>query len=260
MGKVFKVGYCAGHGGSNSTPGKRSPANEYEWNFNDAVVRAMENELKKYEDVELKRFDDRTGKKDVPLQTRVAGANKWEADIYISVHHNANKGTWGTWTGTETFIMPGTQPGSSKLAKLAHPLLVKAMGLRDRGIKTAEFYVLKFTKMPAILTEGGYMDSSIDIKKLRDDKVLKQAGINLAKAVVEYAGLNYTPDLVASHHQRIQVDKSGQRQLVSIFDGSLYGAFSPGRSGGIGFGIDNNLEMKMKSKTDTSEGGYSSQM
>ncbi len=67
--------------------------------------------------------------------------------------------------------------------------------------------------------------------------------------------LNYKPDLVASHHQRIQIDKSGQRQLVSIYDGSLYGAFSPGRSGGIGFGIDNNLEMKMRSKTDTSEGG-----
>jgi hypothetical protein len=67
--------------------------------------------------------------------------------------------------------------------------------------------------------------------------------------------LNYKPDLVASHHQRIQVDKSGQKQLVSVYDGSLYGAFSPGRSGGIGFGIDNNLEMKMKSKADTSEGG-----
>lgn len=67
--------------------------------------------------------------------------------------------------------------------------------------------------------------------------------------------LNYKPDLVASHHQRIQIDKSGQKQLVSVYDGSLYGAFSPGKSGGIGFGIDNNLEMKMKSKTDTSEGG-----
>lgn len=67
--------------------------------------------------------------------------------------------------------------------------------------------------------------------------------------------LNYKPDLVASHHERIQIDKSGQKQLVSVYDGSLYGAFSHGRSGGIGFGIDNNLEMKMKSKTDTSEGG-----
>ncbi|MEY5034914.1 MAG: hypothetical protein RL447_1292, partial [Bacteroidota bacterium] len=67
--------------------------------------------------------------------------------------------------------------------------------------------------------------------------------------------LNYKPDLAASHYQRIQVDKSGRKQLVSFYDGSLYQAFSPGRSGGIGFGIDNNLEMKMKSKKDTAEGG-----
>jgi hypothetical protein len=84
----------------------------------------------------------------------------------------------------------------------------------------------------------------------------KEAAVQAIRHVMRpQFSLNYKPDLVASHHQRIQVDKSGQKQLVSVYDGSLYGAFSPGRSGGIGFGIDNNLEMKMKSKTDTSEGG-----
>jgi LPS-assembly protein len=41
----------------------------------------------------------------------------------------------------------------------------------------------------------------------------------------------------------------------TYFDGSIYGPFSLGASGSIGFGIDNNIEMKLKSKKDTSAEG-----
>jgi hypothetical protein len=41
--------------------------------------------------------------------------------------------------------------------------------------------------------------------------------------------------------------------LFSYFDGSIYGPFSPGRSGGISFGIDNNIEAKVRSKSDSGE-------
>ena len=84
----------------------------------------------------------------------------------------------------------------------------------------------------------------------------KEAAVQAIRHVMRpQFSLNYKPDLAATHYQRIQVDTSGRVQLVSKYDGSLYGPMSAGRSGGIGFGIDNNLEMKMKSKTDTSEGG-----
>lgn len=49
--------------------------------------------------------------------------------------------------------------------------------------------MLRESKMPAILVEGGYMDSTIDIKKLRDDNVLNNVGKEIAKAVAEYFGL-----------------------------------------------------------------------
>lgn len=67
--------------------------------------------------------------------------------------------------------------------------------------------------------------------------------------------MNYKPDLMEPYYTREQIDKNGNIRLMSVYDGSLFGAFSPGRSGGIGFGIDNNLEMKVKSKKDTTEEG-----
>lgn len=66
-------------------------------------------------------------------------------------------------------------------------------------------------------------------------------------------GINYKPDLMAQHYYRTQVDTSGREILFSVFDGSIFGPFSSGRSGGISFGIDNNIEAKVRSKTDSGE-------
>jgi len=47
--------------------------------------------------------------------------------------------------------------------------LVKATGLRDRGIKADNFYVLRETKMPAILCECGFMDNMEEAKLMLDE-------------------------------------------------------------------------------------------
>lgn len=65
--------------------------------------------------------------------------------------------------------------------------------------------------------------------------------------------INYKPDLAKSHFYQTQIDSTGRQYRFSHFDGSLFGAFSEGRFGGIGFGVDNNLEMKVRSKSDTAE-------
>lgn len=183
---VFKIAYCAGHGFN--TAGKRTPNGEREWTFNDKNAVAFAKEMSKYENIQLKRMDDPTGRTDVPLKTRTNNANSWDADIYISFHHNALASRWGTHTGVEVFYSKGSINGL-KLAKLVLPEIVKAYGLRDRGIKTNILHITRATRMPSILVEGGFMDSTIDIVKLRSNTVLANAGIGTAKAVVKYAGL-----------------------------------------------------------------------
>src|SRR5690606_34194235 len=186
---MVKIAIDAGHGGSGSTPGKRTPDGEYEWNFNNKVVKAAIKYLNEYKDVEILRLDDPTGKTDVPLKTRTDKANKWGADIIISYHHNALAGKWGTHGGTEVFTYIGEWPDAERLAKLTLERLLKAYGLRNRGLKKANFHMLRESKMPAILVEGGFMDSTIDIKKMRDDKVLDAAGKAVAEGAVDYFGL-----------------------------------------------------------------------
>lgn len=184
---MVKIAYDAGHG--INTPGKRTPDGEREWTFNNHVVLGFQAELLRYKDVELLRTDDSTGKTDIPLKTRTDKANNWKADYYISFHHNANTSKWGTWTGVETFVYLGNQPKSRALAEAIHPALVKGYGLRDRGIKQANLHIVRETKMPAILLEGGFMDSTIDIKIMRDYIKLQNAGKLIAQALAKYLKL-----------------------------------------------------------------------
>jgi len=186
---MVKIALDAGHG--IETPGKRTPTGEREWAFNDKVVRYAMAKLTEYENVQLLRTDDASGRTDAPLVVRTNQANNWKADIFVSVHHNALGSSWGNHEGAETFVyIPMSKnPQSKKLADCVHPHIIKAMQTKDRGIKDANFAVLRNSNMPAILTEGGFMDSRSDIKKMRNDKFLKAQGEAIALGIVEYFGL-----------------------------------------------------------------------
>jgi hypothetical protein len=186
---MVKFAGCAGHAGFGVTAGKRTPDGEYEWDFNNKVILAFEETLKQYENAEFLRTDDRTGRTDVPLKTRTDKANAWGADVYVSFHKNGNTGKWGNWGGTETFCYPSGK--SLEIAKLVHAAQLKVYGLRDRGIKDGkQLHIIRETKMPSILLEGAFMDSTTDIVKLRDDKVLHMVGCEVAHVMAKYFGLN----------------------------------------------------------------------
>jgi len=69
--------------------------------------------------------------------------------------------------------------------------------------------------------------------------------------------LNYRPDFSDPKYGFYQHynDQYGNRNVYSIFSQGVYGSPSAGKSAGIGFSIDNNIEAKVKSKSDTTDGG-----
>ena len=183
----MRVALDAGHG--LNTPGKRTPDGEREWSFNNKVVRAITERLNKYEDVSIVRLDDPTGKRDVPLKERTDKANKAKADILVSIHHNAKTGKWGSWGGTETYSYEANLPQAEKLAKMINDRVVSINGLRNRGTKKANFHMLRESSMTAVLPELGFMDSTTDIKVMRDDNMLKKIGYGIADEIAEYGKL-----------------------------------------------------------------------
>ena len=68
--------------------------------------------------------------------------------------------------------------------------------------------------------------------------------------------MSYTPDLAAAYHYTTQIDSPGRNYRFSKYDGGIGGGYSEGTFGGMGFGVDNLLEMKLKDKKDTTEGAF----
>lgn len=188
--QLFKIAIDSGHG--MNTAGKRSPDGEREWSFNHKVVLSLINQLKKYENVSIIRLDDSSGRRDIPMTDRTNVANTFKADVLVSIHHNAFQGIWGNHTGSEIYHYPSSGEGK-KLAKHILPYVIDSYGLRNRGVKSANFHMLRESNMTAILIEGGFMDSRIDIKKLRDNKVLEKAGKNIADGLADYYNLKKIP-------------------------------------------------------------------
>jgi len=67
-------------------------------------------------------------------------------------------------------------------------------------------------------------------------------------------GFSYHPDMNAKDHYLLQQDSAGLSFIrPSYYDGNIFSAFGEGKSGSITFGIDNNIQMKVRSKKDTGE-------
>ena len=95
----------------------------------------------------------------VSLQARVDLANNWPAERFVSIHQNAFSDPAAN--GTETYSFSnGT--AAAHLRDRVQEELVQALGLLNRGPKTANFFVLRETFMPAVLSEGGFITNPGD--------------------------------------------------------------------------------------------------
>ncbi len=65
--------------------------------------------------------------------------------------------------------------------------------------------------------------------------------------------INYTPNMNSRNYYDVQTDTFHTRQTYSVFEGNIFGAYGHTRFGGLSYGIDNNLQMKVRNKKDTGE-------
>lgn len=65
--------------------------------------------------------------------------------------------------------------------------------------------------------------------------------------------VSYKPDMNRRNWYTTQVDTNKNTARYSIYEGSIFGAFSEGKFGGLNFGIDNNIQMKVRNKKDTGQ-------
>lgn len=192
--KMFKIALNAGH--YFYEPGRRVSrafdSNETrEWVLNARICEKVEQKLKAYEGYTLLRIDDRTGETPTPLNDRTAKANRFGADIYVSVHHNAGV-AGGSGGGIMAFTYLTVDEPTRRLQRLLYEKLIEKTGLignRATPLATADFAECRQTVMPAVLLECGFMDSSTDAPIIITDTFAEKAAQAITEAIVEYGQL-----------------------------------------------------------------------
>lgn len=119
------------------------------------------------------------------LTARVNAANSWRADIFLSLHTNAAENS--NASGCETLIYSRSSTVAFGLATDIGRQLSLVTGLRNRGvIERPGLYVLKRTRMPAVLVEMGFITNAEDAELMRYSPGLFATGIY--RGVLEYYG------------------------------------------------------------------------
>jgi len=165
---------------------------------------------------EVIRVDDPTGEEDVSLETRVAVANKLGAAVYISIHHNAgiNGGSGG---GTVVYVCKDAQERSYQLQEAVYRHTTVRTGLvgnRAKPMPESDLYVLRHTKMPAILIECGFMDSTTDTPVILTEEFARQIAEGIAAGVAEVYGLK-TPAPVMDDERVREIVREELTKLLS---------------------------------------------
>lgn len=167
-----------GHGGSD--PGAVGQNGLREKDVNLSVARMLKTFLEEagYE-VRLTRNGDEY----VSLLDRCRKANNWGSDLFISVHCNAASNPKAL--GIETYHFPKSTDGK-RLAKEIQASLITTTARKDRGIKEAQYQVLKGTAMPAVLVELGFVSNEEEENLLRDLAFQDICARAIAHGIKEY--------------------------------------------------------------------------
>ena len=178
----------AGHGGSDS--GAVGPTGVMEKDVTLAVAKKVQNILTqsgarvvmtRTQDVDV-YAPNATGKQELQARCDVANRDSRTA-LFLSIHCNAFSSP--SANGMETYYSAGSVNGQ-RFATALNQELAKAGGLFNRGVKTANYYVLRHTNMPASLIELAFVTNYREEQLLRSEAYQNKLAAAIVRGIARY--------------------------------------------------------------------------
>ena len=171
-----KVVLDAGHGGYD--PGASYGGHD-EKDITLSITRKVQNILEaKGVKVFLTRSEDRF----ISLAERVEISKSINPNLFVSVHVNA-LATNPSMDGLQTYYYSSK---GYQVAKVMHKEILDGVGMPNRNIRKAAFWVCKYTKAPSVLLELGFMTNKNERKKLITDKYQDKLAKSVAAGIIKY--------------------------------------------------------------------------
>lgn len=208
-----KIGLDAGHG--LYTAGKQTPNGIKEWTLNDAVRDRVVAILADY-DCEFVFTDNNEGAVDESLESRWWAYINENVDAFVSIHHNASASTWQNVTGVEVYMDTKATSQDSLLAYMIYNRLVPYTGLRGRGVKRKDFYVINQNYVPAVLVEGGFMNSNNDYKVITSEAGQDAYARAVAEGLIEFLALEKKAPPAPVEPPKPSVDEVAKQVIADL--------------------------------------------
>jgi len=127
----------------------------------------------------------RTEDIDLDLEPRVQMAENARASAFVSVHVNSLDASSSQVNGVETYHAPNASLGKN-LAELVHQQIIASTGANDRGVRSARFYVITKTSMPAILVETGFITNPSEASRLLNNNYQERMAAAIAQGIDQF--------------------------------------------------------------------------
>lgn len=179
-GKIFVLD--PGHGGEGGDD-EKGPTGLREKDVNLYIAKRLAGHLEKNgARVILTRDRD----EDVSLPARIEMINNIRPNFLISIHQNTFFAPGVS--GTEVFYYRGDHEGE-KISSLILENIVKAIGTSNRGIKQADFFILRESKVSSIVVEAMYISNPKEEQRLKEDGIKDEIAISIFRGIMDYYGI-----------------------------------------------------------------------
>jgi N-acetylmuramoyl-L-alanine amidase len=152
----------------------------------------------------LRTVMTRTADVFVPLSVRSAIANAENDAIFVSIHYNAAPRT--SAHGIETYSE--NNRGAALAARIQRDIVTR-VSTENRGIRSAEYYVLRNCRLPAVLVECGFLTNPIEAHLALTPAYREQVAEQIAAGIIEQRQVAFPP-LIPTHRGRV-VHKNKKR-------------------------------------------------
>ncbi len=129
-------------------------------------------------DVTMTRSDDTC----VSLHERAAVANRLRADALVSIHCNSFDRP-NTLSGTSVYY---DHRHSMRFAELVHEELIAALGTESKGVRNANFAVIRRAKGPGVLVEAAYINHDEDRERLVHPEFRERAARAILRGLTRF--------------------------------------------------------------------------
>ena len=244
----YKVFIDPGHGGYDNGAVQNGVLED---EINLQISQKIEAKLKaKGVQVKMSRYDDTY----LSLTDRTKMSNNWGSDVFVSIHQNSAASS--SAKGIETYYY-STRQDSKELASEIQDDLIKSTNATNRGIKTANYAVIRTSSMSSSLVECGFISNSTEAINLSSSSYQDKVADGIVNGIMEYLENNVILNNAGSSNSGSS-SNSGDSTTTTTQSGTVKvsGALNVRSGAGTGYSVIGSLSNGAKVEIVETSGSW----